>query len=373
MFQFKILFNMAKVYLMYENYKIDCTDPIGKGVFGEVYHCEPRVPRPDLPSHLAAKKIDISSEMDLSDLNEIKILAQMSHPNIIKFYDVVLTLKSIFVILEYADKGDLAKYVSESPGQRIPESDALLFLKQIAAGLYYTSSVNKVIHRDLKPANILISEDRKIKIADFGFARLVQGKKKMTKAIGSIFYMAPEVFNGKPYDFKCDVWSVGIMIYEFVYGCAPWVTGLEDPEHFKYIQDNPMVNFPEKKSICPTENFKDLIRKMLVYDPDKRIDWEQILNHKALKEHIEVEAKSYMKDILFNMMIVLSGKYDKFNVSFRQIYQMLSFLQNLVMTLTSTTATNTTVEKIFSIIWIFKTYYIYSFSVLWNISIFHTV
>lgn len=339
---------MTNVVQVFENYKIRYSDPIGKGVFGEVYHCEPLARSPTIPLKLAAKKIEISRE-GIPDIMEIKILAKMSHPNIIKFHDVILTEKDLFVVLEYADKGDLSKYVSESPGQRIPPKESLNFLKQIASGLEYAYSEHMVIHRDIKPANILLTTEGKLKIADFGFARLVEDsrKQKMTKAIGSIFYMAPEIFNGKPYDFKCDVWSLGIMVFELIYGVPPWVTGLSDPEHFKYIQENPEVKFPKKNGIELSEDFKDLLRKMLIYDPDKRIGWTEILKHKALMDQVEIEAKSYLHDNLIKMMIVISGKYERFHVSFRNIYQILYFLHRLV---TSLYGPNPKTKEIFRVI-----------------------
>lgn len=339
---------MTNVVQVFEKYKIRYRDPIGKGVFGEVYHCEPLVRSPTTPLKLAAKKIGILKE-DMPDLMEIKILAKMSHPNIIKFHDVILTNKELFVVLEYADKGDLSKYVNDSPGQRISAKETLNFLKQIASGLEYAYSEHMVIHRDIKPANILLTTEGKVKIADFGFARLVEDspKQKMTKAIGSIFYMAPEIFNGKPYDFKCDVWSLGIMVYEMVYGVSPWVTGLADPEHFKFIQENQEVKFPKKHGIEISEDFKDLIKKMLIYNSDKRIGWTEILNHKALIGHIEIEAKSYLHNNLIKMMIVISGKYEKFHVSFRNIYQILYFLHRLV---TSLFGPNPKTKEIFRVI-----------------------
>ena len=339
---------MTNVVQVFEKYKIRYSDPIGKGVFGEVYHCEPLARSPTIPLKLAAKKIGILKE-DIPDLMEIKILAKMSHPNIIKFHDVILTEKELFVVLEYADKGDLSQYVNETPNQRISAKETLNFLKQIASGLEYAYSEHMVIHRDIKPANILLTTGGKVKIADFGFARLVEDthKKKMTKAIGSIFYMAPEIFNGKPYDYKCDIWSLGIMAYELVYGVAPWVTGLSDPDHFKYIMDNPEVKFPKKQGIEISEDFKDLIRKMLIYEPDKRIGWTEILKHKALMGQIEIEAKSYLHDNLIKMMIVISGKYEKFHVSFRNIYQILYFLHRLV---TSLFGPNPKTKEIFKVI-----------------------
>ena len=332
---------MQNVWMKFEKYKIRMTNPIGKGVFGEVFLCEPiDVFSANIPEKkkLVAKKISVSGDqIDVSSVSEeIKILLELKHPNIIKFCDVILTDNAIYMIMEYAEKGDLAHYMLKITDNKLPEAEILDFLKQIVSAMEYASNL-KVIHRDLKPANILINVDNSIKIADFGFARMVLDPSKtykMTKAIGSVFYMAPEVYKGEKYNSKCDVWSVGIMVYELLYGFPPW-RGLSDPDHFKKIEENQIIQFPKHKGVIVSENLKDLIKGMLKIKIDERLGWHEIREHVIFERNTQFRAKVFLKDKISDLMRILTEKEEKFNVKYSLLYKLLFLLQKLIMILIS--------------------------------------
>lgn len=321
------------VYEKFDKYKVELTHQIGKGVFGEVFLCYPLKPIEGTPENLVAKKIYLGEKF--GDYNEKKteesILKSLNHPNIVKFYDRILTKDYLYLILEFARNGDLQNYVNKQPNQKLSEEMTLKILAQTVSALDYAASNFNVIHRDLKLANLLLDENNNVKIADFGFARSVKNptkRDKLTVAIGSVFYMAPEVFFGENYNLKCDVWSIGIMIYELLYGCGPWKLESTDMLHFTKIKESNVVDF-KKKEI--SGDLKDLIQKMLKFKVSERIDLKSIKKHKAMKRFFfdVFDIAAYLQNIVNKMIIFLSREYHLLEVQFRNIFQLMFFLNKL--------------------------------------------
>jgi serine/threonine protein kinase len=144
------------------------------------------------------------------------------HPNIVKFIDFSETQNNIYFFLEYCNQGDLEKLAKQRG--KLPEAEALVYFKQIVSGCKYLYDQN-VIHRDLKPENILMHNNT-CKIADFGFAKCIEEDKKDTAshgtAVGTPYFMSPQILSGDEYSMKCDVWSLGIMFYYILFGILPW-------------------------------------------------------------------------------------------------------------------------------------------------------
>ena len=159
----------------------------------------------------------------------------------------------------------------------------------------YANKVKKVIHRDLKPANILIHNGQ-VKIADFGFARAVDDPKiqsRFTKKIGSPLYMSPQVYNGEKYGTKCDVWSLGILLYELLFKKPPWY-GNNAFDLFKNIKAQPLNLQPEEDSkLCSEldEEIEDLLTFMLKKTEEKRFDFEEVLAHDAFTRQLPKKLK----------------------------------------------------------------------------------
>lgn len=131
------------------------------------------------------------------------------------------------------------------------------------------------MHRDLKLANILKS-DGKIKIADFGFSKLMGNETHADTMLGSPLNMAPEVLNGKEYTNKADIWSIGTVFYELLFGTPPF-TANNMIELIKKIQTRPIDINKKVNNISPV--VEEVLRKMLVVDPNKRIDWKDLFEH----------------------------------------------------------------------------------------------
>jgi serine/threonine-protein kinase ULK/ATG1 len=142
------------------------------------------------------------------------VLKSCDNPNIIKLYDLKKTANNFYLILEYCNEGDLMVYLKQK--KTLPEDEAVEYLVQIL-NAFKTLVKNKILHRDFKLANIL-KHDGEIKIADFGFAKLLTKEDYATTMLGSPLNMAPEVLGGNDYNNKADIWSIGTVFYELLFG-----------------------------------------------------------------------------------------------------------------------------------------------------------
>ena len=251
---------------------------IGTGSYGTVY-----LARNKYNDELVAiKEIPKTSEDLLSDgeiMDEINILKKLDHPDIVRILEFYNTEEKYYIINEYIPGGELFEQINNI----FSETQIAVMFRQILSGLAYLHS-NNIIHRDLKLENILINEVETIngekyfilKIIDFGTARIFDKNKKAKAIVGSTYYIAPEVLN-KKYNRECDLWSAGIILYMFIVGSPPF-----DAKSDKEIMDK------IKKGKFPTNSqrwknasneVKDLIQKLLVYEPEKRLTALQALRH----------------------------------------------------------------------------------------------
>ena len=200
---------------------------------------------------------------------EIALMRLVDHSHLLKLVDVLESPRHLYIVLEYASKGELFDFLVEH--RRLQEDIALKFFRQIIYGLEYLHSLG-ICHRDLKPENILLDDQYNIKIADFGFAKFVKSSIAETSC-GSPHYAAPEVIRGEPYDgCAADVWSCGVILYALLAGYLPF-----DDQSIRTLLAKvkkgafSMPQFPEP--------IKDLINRMLTLDPKQRITLAQIKSH----------------------------------------------------------------------------------------------
>ena len=147
---------------------------------------------------------------------EIALMHLADNPHLLKLIDVLESPRHLYIVIEYAEKGELFNYLVEH--RRLDENQAMMFFRQIIYGLEYLHSLG-ICHRDLKPENILLDANLNVKIADFGFARFVKTSIAETSC-GSPHYAAPEVIAGQPYDGRCaDIWSCGVILFALLAVC----------------------------------------------------------------------------------------------------------------------------------------------------------
>ena len=257
------------------DYKYDSseTGKLGKGNFGTVYkgRCISN------KKSVAVKKIylpDFPIDFEKHLIREIKITKIVDHPNSVKFYDVLKTDNNLYIISEYCNGGNLETFLKKSGP--IVEEEALDYMKQLVRG-YKSLHEKKIIHRDIKPSN-LVFKDGIIKIADYGFAKIVESNEANT-ILGTPLYMAPDIMQGNQYyDNTCDIWAFGFVFFEMLYQKCPW-TGITPYELYSNITKNALC-FPDKPVV--SDQTKNLLRDMLKIKD--RIKWEEIFEHPYFKE-----------------------------------------------------------------------------------------
>ena len=240
---------------------------LGQGSYGKVK----KVLHKQLNEYRAMK---IVNKKLASSSNEIEILRKISHPNIVNIFEIFEDKKKYYIMSEFCDGGELFSAIAEKGF--FTELEANKLIKQILQTVNYLHS-NNIVHRDLKPENIMLMANGKdLKVIDFGTAVELPKKKKLTKFIGTAYYIAPEVIQ-QNYDEKCDIWSCGIILYILLCGYPPF-NGPSNNDIYSAIQHS--------KLLFKKENWQDvskeaisLIKKMLDKNPKKRPSAEDCLNN----------------------------------------------------------------------------------------------
>ncbi|KAF5627508.1 AUR kinase [Fusarium sp. NRRL 52700] len=246
--------------------------PLGKGKFGRVYLARERE-----HGFICALKVLHKCELQKNRVEkqvqrEIEIQSHLRHPNVLRLYGHFHDSKRIVLILEFAGKGELYKHLRKQG--RFPEPRAAQYVAQMASALQYLHRKN-VIHRDIKPENILLGIYGEIKISDFGWSVHAPGNRRTTFC-GTLDYLPPEMVNPKisdyAYDRKVDLWSLGVLAYEFLVGEAPFEDDIVMTHRRIAKADMKVPSFV-------SDDATDLIKKLLVVDPKKRLPLDGVLQH----------------------------------------------------------------------------------------------
>jgi len=253
--------------------------PIGRGAYGEVrraVHKKTNV--------LRAVKIIFKDYSDKEDqerlINEVNILRDLDHPNIMKIIEFYQDTKAFYIVSEFYNGGELFDKISNL--RNFSEKMAASTIKQILSAVNYCHQ-NNIVHRDLKPENILYEskrEDATLKIIDFGTSKAYNPNTKMNQKFGTPYYIAPEVLKRK-YTEKCDIWSCGVILYILLCGYPPF-----NGDNDKVIMDrvaSGKYDFNSGEWSGVSEEAKKFIRRMMEYDPNARYSAEQALSDPWLK------------------------------------------------------------------------------------------
>ncbi|CAL8111834.1 unnamed protein product [Orchesella dallaii] len=207
---------------------------------------------------------------------EIHIMRKLKHPHIIRLYQVMETEQIIYLVTEYASRGEIFDHLVMNG--RMHEDEARRIFKQILNAVSYLH-VNGIVHRDLKAENLLLDVNNNIKLADFGFSNEYQEGSLLNTWCGSPPYAAPELFEGKSYDGpKTDIWSLGVVLYVLVCGALPF-----DGSTLHSLR-NRVVGGKFRIPFFMSNDCEHLIRHMLVVEPSKRLTIQQILAHRWMMQ-----------------------------------------------------------------------------------------
>jgi len=269
---------------------------LGTGAFGQV-----RLAIHKATKQTRAVKIIPKAKVDIKLLvNEISVLSKLSHPNIMQLYEIFDDNTNIYIVSEYCKGGELFDIISNRGN--FSEKDACIIMKQLMSAICY-SHQNNIVHRDLKPENILMDNDNNdltIKIIDWGCAQTIKTTKQSNKADGTAYYIAPEVLKGE-YNEKCDIWACGVIFYILLCGYPPFNGETDDEIYLDVLKGE--FEFPEEDWSEVSDEAKNLIKKMLTKDVNKRISALDSMQDPWFKkfEAKETYDKKLAKNVLKNM------------------------------------------------------------------------
>ena len=293
-----------------DQYKI--IKKLGKGAYGTVW----KVRNINTGLFRAMKRIKkMRNNMNKINeiVNEIEILKNLDHPNIVKIFEFFIEADGYYIITEYCHGGELFQAIKLKGF--FSEDKAANIIYQVFNAMNYCHNTIKVIHRDLKPENIMIeSIDNEtgyynIKIIDFGTATIIQSDKSENKVLGSCYYIAPEVLN-KKYNEKCDIWSCGVILYILLYGNVPF-NGRDEREITQKIKLG-KFDLNRKNFENISEEAKDLIKQCLEMNVNKRINAKEAMEHPWFnllntKEYF-VKVNEYFMNKTINNLIMYKPK-----------------------------------------------------------------
>ncbi|NWT55430.1 MYLK3 kinase, partial [Erythrocercus mccallii] len=259
------------------SYSVCRHEVLGGGRFGQVHKCT----EISTGLNLAAKIIKVKGAKEKEEVkNEINIMNQLNHVNLIQLYDAFETKNNITLIMEYLDGGELFDRITDE-NYHLTELDAILFTKQICEGVHYLHQ-HYILHLDLKPENILCVNHtgNQIKIIDFGLARRYKPCEKLKVNFGTPEFLAPEVVNYDFVSFPTDMWSVGVITYMLLSGLSPFL-GETDAETMNYVV-NCSWDFDAEAFEQLSEDAKDFISRLLVKEKSCRMSATQCLKHEWL-------------------------------------------------------------------------------------------
>jgi len=297
----------------------DIEETIGKGNFAVVKLARHRLTK----SRVAIKIID-KSRLDETNLTkvyrEVQIMKLLRHPNVLKLYQVMETKNMLYIVSEYAPRGEMFAHIGKHG--KLSEDEARKYFWQIISAVEYCHK-HRVVHRDLKAENLLLDDSLNVKIADFGFSNYIKDDEMLKTFCGSPPYAAPEIFEGKEYDGPAiDIWSLGVVLYVLVCAALPF-----DGASVHDVRDRVLEGRFRVPYFMSTD-LEDLIRKLLVKNPLQRYTLEQIKEHPWMQDDQEDCKAAYYRTV--NNADISVGGTEGLNL------QVLHLMQSMKIDITKT-------------------------------------
>jgi len=250
---------------------------LGSGKFGNVYLARERQSK-----YIVAVKVLHKYQLEKAGVEhqlrrEIEIQAHLRHKNVLRLHAYFFDERRIYLILEYAANGELYKELQKHV--RFGNKRSATYIYQLSKALAYCHKKH-IIHRDIKPENLLIGFDGEIKIADFGWSVHAPSSRRKTLC-GTLDYLSPEMIEGVTHDEKVDIWSLGVLAYEFLVGTPPF----EAEGHRQTYRRIARVDLQFPPFVC--DSARDLIRKLLRKRPEMRLSLDLVPSHSWIIQYAE--------------------------------------------------------------------------------------
>ncbi|KAF0310570.1 Serine/threonine-protein kinase ULK3 [Amphibalanus amphitrite] len=251
---------------------------LGSGTYADVYRCVCGADRRQLALKCVHRS-RLNRRATDNIVSEISLLKRLQHPNVVALHDFGCDKHYVYIVMELCSGGDLSQLIRSR--RRLPESMVRQFLRQLGLAMQYLHS-HSISHMDLKPQNLLLTSDSPptLKVADFGFADYLMPDAETEGGLrGSPLYMAPEIVTKGVYSASADLWSIGVILYECLFGRAPYSSSTIE-ELLKKIKEDKPVELPPGVSI--SFDCRDLVTRLLQRSPQDRITFEDFFNHPFL-------------------------------------------------------------------------------------------
>jgi aurora kinase len=254
---------------------------LGEGSFGKVY----QVKHKKTGAIYAIKAIDKRNKNNQDGKpyfrREIEIMYKVNHPNIVRLFSHFEDDDYCYFVMEYISKGNLFSVKNKQKSKCFEASTVASYMRDVVSAVYYLHNMDPpIIHRDIKPENVLLHEDGKLKLTDFGWSNYIDGNVVRSTYCGTPVYLAPEMIKEIGHDESLDIWCIGVLMFELLTGDIPFVGN-----NMNVLADNILktkISWP--KDMNP--HAKDLIKKILKSDPKERISIPDMLKHPFFTNNI---------------------------------------------------------------------------------------
>mmetsp|Transcript_12384 Transcript_12384/g.12789 ORF Transcript_12384/g.12789 Transcript_12384/m.12789 type:complete len:695 (-) Transcript_12384:261-2345(-) len=268
-----------------EFYDVHGRNKLGKGSYGSVYLATHRVTRDERA--VKVMNVDRITSYYLKKLHtEIEILREVDHPNIVKLQDVFFGRRSVYLVTDLCRGGELYELLTSGKNQGFVfrEDRAARLMRDMLSSIHYLHRKG-IVHRDLKLENFLFEGDSAsspLIMIDFGLSKHFDPHERMNQRVGSCYYTAPEVLSGD-YDYRCDIWSLGVICYMLLSGSPPFYG--KTPEDIHHATLTKEAEFPERRFRHVSLMGLDFMRRLLTKNPNHRISTEEALAHPFITTH----------------------------------------------------------------------------------------
>ena len=268
----------------------ECIKELGIGSFGKVYLVYHKVTK----AKYALKSIDKLDEVNYEEKSyfsrEIEIMYKLNHPNICKLYSHFEDDNYCYFLLQYMPKGSAYDIIPKNGKKQKNVKLVASVMKDLMSAIYYLHNMNPpIIHRDIKPENILLDENSKAYLTDFGWSNYIRNNRSRSTICGTPLYLPPEMVTESGHNEKADIWCIGVLLFELMTGKVPF-----EGNDYTSVKYNIMkINISWPSDMDP--EVKDLISKILKKNPNERLSIEKILSHSFFTKYFPNAVKELIK------------------------------------------------------------------------------